>query len=86
MNMACNTTLEKKLGEVCEQMQHILSQMKAVRTKIDRATTSTNHICNPSLKLQLQVLEEVYKMYYLYAERTTHQMLLQELKQTYLDV
>jgi len=79
-NMSSTASLEQSLNKTCDQMQHIHNKMNFTSIKLKRATSYSNKPAMQSLQLQLQVLEQVYQMYYMYAEKAAHQMMLNELQ------
>ena len=63
--------LARKLNIACNQMQHLNSKMKIIKTKLKRYFCSRNV---ESLLTQLNVYEDIYRLYYFYVENVAEKI------------
>ena len=78
-------SIESCLNKTCDQMQVLQSKIATTQTRLKRANRYKNSLATSSLKLQLQVLQDVYSTYYLYAEKAAHKMMIAEMEQMKLE-
>jgi hypothetical protein len=66
-------------------MQVLQSKIATTQTRLKRANRYKNSLATSSLKLQLQVLQDVYSTYYMYAEKAARKMMIAEMEQMKLE-
>lgn len=59
-------------------MQLLQSKISQTQNRLKRASKYNNCMSSASLKLQLQVLQDVYATYYIYAQKTAQKMMNEE--------
>ena len=68
--------IEKRLHKTCDQMTILHSTIKNLQVRYKRATKHTQSLSAYNLKLQLQTLQSVYNMYYMYASKQAQQLIV----------
>ena len=65
---------ESRLNGACDQMQQLLHQISYINTRHQRALKHNQANRCRQLKVQLQVLQSMYNMFYQYADHKARQM------------
>ena len=68
--------IEKRLHKTCDQMTILHSTIKNLQVRHKRATKHTQSLSAYNLKLQLQTLQSVYNMHYMYASKQAQQLIV----------
>ena len=63
--------LANKLNRACDEMQHLKNKIKIIKLKLKRISQTKNTY---SLLTQLQVHENVYQLFYYYAENVAEKI------------